>query len=43
VKEVLETGLIPDESKALVDKEPCNCPARHDLSSDEPRPKGNAL
>jgi hypothetical protein len=41
MKEVLEAGFITYESKALVDKEPCDCPGRHSLSSDEPRPESD--
>jgi hypothetical protein len=39
MKEVLQAGFIPNEPKALVDKEPCDCPGRHSLSSDAPRPE----
>jgi tryptophan 2,3-dioxygenase len=34
MKEMLESGLIPYESEALVDKEACDCTGRHTLSSD---------
>src|SRR5688500_2463805 len=39
MKDVLQAGFITNDPEALVDKELCDRPGRHSLSSDKPRPE----